>query len=210
MRKSTSFLYLVVFILILFSGCKKKKLVYVVEGIVTDQSFNQPFASVKLKVEIKKAVNSYYSNLTTVTTNSQGYYRFEIVNDLIEKIRISAEPDLYFPIEQIIPYGNLTTESNVYDLKGYAKSWARLIFKNNNPNPSDHLTYIKKDGKENCSECCPAVAQDYFGATNDTVICINNGNTYYSYNYSLVGTPTYGFLSVYTVAFDTTEVILNY
>lgn len=210
MRSTTIIFYLVFGFLLLFSGCKKKKLIYVVEGVVTNQTFNQPFASLSLKVEIKKAVNAYYSTLKTITTNSQGYYRFELENDLIEKIRISAEPDLYFSIEQIIPYGDLTTESNIYKLNGYAKSWARLIFNNLNPNASDHLSYIKKDGKVNCAECCTSATQDFYGATNDTVICINNGNTIYSYNYNLVGTPTYGFVSVYTTAFDTSEVVLNY
>jgi len=210
MRTNTIVFCLVLGFILLLSGCKKKKLVYVVEGVVTNQSFNQPFASLTLKVEIKKAVNAFYSTTTTVTTNSKGYYRFELENDLIEKIRISAEPDLYFPIEQIIPYGNLSTETNVYNLNGYAKSWARLIFNNINPNSSDHLSYIKKDGKVNCPECCTSAAQDFYGATNDTVICINNGNTLYSYNYNLVGTPTYGFVSIYTAAFDTSEVILNY
>jgi hypothetical protein len=72
------------------------------------------------------------------------------------------------------------------------------------------LQYLKQQGKINCAECCPSDEQNLFGAINDTIICINDGNTYYSYLYSVVGTSNTGIEAVYTSAFDTTTLLLYY
>jgi hypothetical protein len=192
------------------NACKKKKINYKIEGKITDTSFSLGIANLTLKVELKKAGNAYYSFLTNVTTDSQGKYSFSIENDLYEKVKITANPDNYFPLERIFAYGNLNQENNIYNINTSAKSWARLIFINNNPNSSDHLQYLKQQGKINCAECCPSDEQNLFGAINDTIICINDGNTYYSYLYSVVGTSNTGIEAVYTSAFDTTTLLLYY
>ena len=45
----------------------------------------------------------------------------------------------------------------------------------------------------------------------DTIIyCINDGNTSYTYNYNVVGTSNIGQQTAVTIAFDTTEILLNY
>tara|TARA_R110000737_G_scaffold223373_2_gene238395 strand:+ start:25822 stop:26454 length:633 start_codon:yes stop_codon:yes gene_type:complete len=195
---------------LIFSGCKKKKVTYVVEGKVTNTSSATGLSNLQLKVELKKSGNAYYTTLTTVTTDSQGKYSFSIENDLYEKVKISATPSMYFEIDRIISYGDLNQESNVYNINTSAKSWARLIFNNINPNPGDVLQYIKQQGKIGCNECCPADQQYLTGAVNDTIICINDGNSYYSYLYSVQGTSNTGIQAVYTSAFDTATLILNY
>ncbi len=203
-------------ILLSFTGllsivsCKKKKVTYTVKGNVYDNTFSQNFSSLTLKVEVKKSGNAYYSFLTNTATDASGNYSFTIENDLYEQVRISSLPNNYFPINRVISYSNLTQEDNVYNLSTTAKSWARLIFNNVNPNASDVLKYTKQAGKVDCSECCPATEQTLTGAINDTIICINDGNTYYSYFYTVLGTSNNGINSVLTVPFDTTTLILNY
>ena len=81
---------------------------------------------------------------------------------------------------------------------------------NNNPIPSDHLRFIKQQGKENCLECCPTSEQNYYGAIDTSIYCINDANTNYSIYYWLVGTSTQNLLSVNTTIFDTTDIILQY
>jgi hypothetical protein len=210
MKRSFFFIALIISVISLFGGCKKKVVTYIVSGNVYDNTFSTNFSGLTLKIEAKKSGNAYYSLLTNVLTESNGNYSFTIQNDLYEKVRISAAPTNYFPIERIIAYGNLTQDANIYNLNTTAKAWARLIFNNNNPNPNDQLQYTKQDGKVGCSECCSADKQILSGAVNDTIFCINDGNTYYSYLYSVLGTSNNGINAVYTHAFDTTTLIFNY
>jgi len=210
MKKSFFYIILIISTISLLVGCKKKIVNYIVTGNVYDNTFSTNFSGLTLKIEVKKSGNAYYSLLTNVNTESNGNYSFTIQNDLYEKVRISATPTNYFTIERIIPYGNLTQDANIYNLSTTAKAWARLIFKNDNPNPNDQLQYTKQDGKIDCSQCCSADEQILSGAVNDTIICINDGNTYYSYLYSVLGTSNNGIKAVYTPAFDTATLILNY
>lgn len=210
MKSTISIIVILFSSLLLVSACKKKKITYTVQGTVTNTSASSGLSNIELKVELKKAGNAYFTTLTTVTTDSQGKFSFSVENDLYETIKITANPSMYFSLERIIPYSDLNQESNVYNLSTSAKSWARLIFNNVNPNAGDHLQYIKQQGKVGCSECCPSDEQHIYGAANDTVICINDGNSYYSYLYSVIGTSNTDIKAVFTPAFDTATLILNY
>lgn len=195
---------------LLFFGCKKKKITYFIEGQVTNTSALGGLANLPLKIELKKAGSTFYTLLTTVNTDSQGNYNFSFENDLYEKIRITSSSSSFFPIERIIPYGDINQESNVYNLSTSAKAWARLIFTNINPSNADHLRYLKQLGKEGCTECCSSLEQNLYGPVNDTIICINDGNSIYSYSYIVLGTTNSGIKEVFTPSFDTTTLILTY
>jgi len=89
-------------------------------------------------------------------------------------------------------------------------AWIGLHFINNNPQATDHLQYIKQAGLQGCAACCPNTEQNYFGALDTTIYCINNGNEVYSVYYWVLNSSNQGLLSAVTTAFDTTEIILNY
>ena len=112
--------------------------------------------------------------------------------------------NIHFPIINIIKVKNIRNFSTT------AKSWARIILKNDNPSAADILSYIKQQGKVNCAECCPASQQMFNGDIDTVFYCINDGNTVYSFLYSIIGTGNASVKSATTIAFDTTDIQLNY
>ena len=206
------FLFLVLVISVgTFSACKKKKGVYIIEGTLTDNTFAQNMSKQNLQVNILKAGNSGYTNYSTVSTDANGKYHIEVERDLIDQIRIIGTKNNYFPIEFTIPVSSLTVgEAYLKNYATTAKSWVRLVFIHNTGDPNAILEYIKTSGKQDCAECCPKTTQTITGFANDTVYCINNGNDYYGYNYTIVGTPVLDSRVAFTPAFDTAEIVLNY
>ncbi len=192
-------------------SCKKKQGSYIVEGIITDKTFNTGMANLSLTVEVQEAGQTSYSVHSTITTDANGKYSLEVERGLIDKIRVSGTKTNYFPVEFVLPVSLLSVEqTTILNFGTTAKAWARLIFVHQAGNANAELQYTKTDGKQDCAECCPKSTQSLFGFVNDTVICVNDGNTFYSYNYSIVGTPTLNSMQCYTPAFDTGQVILNY
>jgi hypothetical protein len=192
-------------------SCKKKKGTYVVEGTIKDKTFNTGMANLTLTIEVQEAGSSVYSVHSTITTDANGKYQLEVDRGLIDKIRVSGTKTNYFPVEFVIPVSLLSIEeTTTLDYETTAKAWAKLIFIHQSGDPNAELQYTKTDGKQDCSECCPKTTQSLFGFVNDTVICVNDGNTNYSYNYIVVGTPTLNSKQCYTPAFDTGVVVLNY
>ena len=101
-------------------------------------------------------------------------------------------------------------EDNIRNYTTTALSWVRLRFINQSPSPSDVLQYSRQIGKINCSTCCPAGTNYLNGAIDTSIYCVNDGNTTYQYQYSVVGTTNNGIKSATTIAFDTTEILLQY
>lgn len=193
------------------SSCKKKELNYILEGVITDKTFNTPMANLPLTIEVQDAGSVGFSYHSSVTTDANGKYHFEIARGTIDKIRVSGQKENYFPMEFVVSVSKLNIdETSVISGSTTAKAWARLIFVHTSGNPNAELQYTKTDGKQDCAECCPKTTQSLLGFVNDTVYCINDGNTNYSYNYIVVGTPNLNSISCYTPAFDTGQVILNY
>lgn len=190
-------------------GCKKDAGAYTIEGKISDNTFNTPLAGLTLTVSIQNAGAANYINYGTITTDNNGFYRLEIERDQYDKIRFSAEKTNYFPLEFVVSASQLTVgETYIINQATTAKAWARLIFNHTSSNPNAVLTYTKNEGKQGCAECCPITPQNIVGS--DTVICINDGNTNYSYVYEVSGTTILDTKTCYTPAFDTGTVIVNY
>lgn len=195
---------------VLFS-CKKGKADFILSGQISDLTFNQNLSGATIKLYQVKIGTSNEELIGTASIGNDGKYSFKFPRDQMEKYLLKVTKNNYFEIEETIYFSDLTTkEDNVRNFGTTAKSWVKLTFKNNNPLPDDHFRYIKQEGKENCTECCSAEEQNYYGALDTAIYCINDGNTYYSYYYWVVGTANQGIKAVNTSAFDTVELNLTY
>lgn len=214
MERLSSLLSLLLTILCLsymLLGCEKGTGSFVFTGTVSDLTFNQGLegAQIKLyKVPIGTSDEIFVQN---ITLSSTGTYKFEVPRERMERYILRVQKDLYFPIEKEVYYSELSIQSdNIFDLNTKAQSWAKIHFKNLNPNPTDHFRYIKQEGLAACASCCPSTTQDFYGPLDTTFYCLNNGNTTYSLFYWEMNTPNNGQKSTFTTAFDTTLIEVIY
>lgn len=193
-------------------ACKKKKISYTIEGIVTDASYSQPLSGATVQIFGAPAGSSSPSQLIeTVTTGSDGKYSFTFDRDKIEQYAIIVSKNQYFGATTNFTAESLsTTETNTRNISTTAKSWVKLRFVNLNPDAADELKYVRQNGKNGCEECCIGGEQFLYGAVDTTIYCINDGNTTYSYYYWVLNTPINGPKSIVTQPFDTVELLLNY
>jgi hypothetical protein len=195
---------------LLLPACKKKDITYKVNGTVTDLSFNQPLAGATVQLYEVPAGSSAPSNiLATTTTGADGKYYFEFKREKVEKYMIKVSRSLYFPVSAQFSAEDLSsTDDNTFSHSLTAMSWVRLRFIN--ADAGQDLKYIRQVGKSGCEECCPSDEQYIYGAADETVYCINDGNTTYQYYYWVLNTADNGAMSVVTPPFDTVDLVLNY
>lgn len=195
---------------LLFS-CKKGKADFTLKGTVTDITFAQNLNGAIVKLYQVPVASTQQELIGTITISNDGLYSFTFPRDKMEKYLLKISKTGYFDIEKEVYFSELTVEEdNIRNYSTTAKSWVKLTFHNLNPLVSDQLKYIKQEGKENCAECCSDTEQNYYGALDTSIYCINDGNTTYSYYYWVIPSTNQGLKSAYTTAFDTTEIILNY
>ena len=207
------FMKIWIFLLIIGLGfaCKKGKGNFTLKGVVTDTTFSTPLSGAVIKLYQVPAGTSQEILIETKTLGSDGAYSFTFPRDKMERYVIKVTKNNYFSLNETVYFSELTLEEdNVANFSTTAKSWAKLRFINSNPQPGDVLTYIKQEGKANCPECCTTSEVIFYGALDTTIYCINDGNTLYSYFYSVSGTTNQGIRNATTIAFDTTEILLNY
>lgn len=196
---------------VLLYSCKKKNAEFVLTGTITETTFGGKLNGATLKLYQVPVGSASEQLLGTVVLGSDGKYTFTFPREKMEKYILRIDKSGYFALEKTIYFSDLSiTSENVRNYSTTAKSWVKLTFHNLNPLPTDHLNFIKQSGKEGCIECCPDTQYDFYGALDTSIYCINDGNTIYSYLYTVMGTTDQGIKSVTTVAFDTTEIILNY
>ncbi len=192
-------------------ACSKKTSKFTVSGKITDTSLNQNLSNATVSIYKKLQGNSFETFIETTTTNSEGDYTFTFDRDKSEKYILKISKDNYFTAEETILFSSLTIEeNNVRNYSTSAKSWVKLHFKNIDPKPTDQLRFMKQEGKISCNECCPIDYQYIYGSADTSIYCINDGNTKYSYIYSVIGTTNQAIKSVKTIPFDTTEIYLEY
>lgn len=202
---------LISFLLITFVSCKKGKADFVIKGSINDQTYSAWLSNAEVKLFATEAGSSEENLIATTTTDVSGNYSFTIPRDKMESYSIKINKSLYFEIHEIINFSSLTIEEdNIRNYSTTAKSWVKLRFINQNPQPGDELKYTKEQGKTNCTECC--AQGDYYldGPVDTTIYCINDGNTTYAYHYWILNSTIHGSKSVLTQAFDTTEILLEY
>lgn len=201
-------LFLGILLLTLGLSCKKKNLKYLIKGTIHDSSFNVPLSGAKVSISVTTTSGSVPVQKTSLITDANGSYSYELDREKIQSVIISVEKDNYFSDGTTTTLDNLSLENdNTFNYNIYAKSWARLHFVSDG---TKTVKYYKQAGKNGCAECCPTGEIQLNNITDYSVYCINNGNTPYQLFYDVQGTTNNGTLSVNTVPFDTTEILISY
>jgi hypothetical protein len=201
----------VILFIVVFAACKKGKGDFTLKGVITDTTFSTTHAGAVVKLYQVPAGTTQEILIGTQTLGSDGAYSFTFPRDKMEKYIVKVTKNNYFSLNETVYFSELSLEEdNIANFSTTAKSWAKLRFINSSPQPGDILTYIKQEGKANCPECCTTSETIFYGPLDTTIYCINDGNRIYSYFYAVSGTTNQGIKSATTIAFDTTEILLNY
>jgi hypothetical protein len=204
---------LIFFVLLglVFTACEKGTGNFVLEGKITDATFNTGLSGATLKL-YKTPIGTTSSILVeTLTLPTEGTYSLTFPREKMEKYTLVVNKNNYFEIEQDVYYSELSIEeNNIRNYSTKAKAWVKLRFKNNSPMSGDHLRYIKQAGLQGCETCCPNTEQIYYGALDLTFTCVNRGNQPYSFYYWVVNTANQGLKEVVTTPFDTVNLSLIY
>ncbi len=194
-----------------FSGCKKGAGTFTIKGIITDETFNTGLSGATIELYKVPVASNNEILVDSKILGADGSYEFTFPREQIEKYVIRVNKNLYFPIESLVYYSSLNVESDNFRNYGTAaKSWVEIRLLNNSPNIGDHLIYTKQQGLNGCLECCPITEQNFYGATDTSIYCINKGNTLYSILYQVIGTNNTGIKEAITIPFDTTQIYLAY
>jgi len=199
------------FLLINTSSCKRGIASFTLSGTITDATFSKGHEGATLKLYKKMITTGDEILMETKVLGVDGKYEFTFEREKVEKYFIRISKPLYFDIDEEIQFSSLTPSSN--NIRNYstkAKSWVELRFVNNSMLRTDHLRFIKFEGKENCLECCPADQMDLYGSSYYSRICINDALSLYSVYYQVIGTTSQDVVGVVTQPFDTTLLLVNY
>ena len=207
----TSFKYVLFASMLLLISCKKGAGTYVIKGEITDLTFDQGHSDAIVRLYKVPIGTQEMIPVDSATLESNGSYTFSFIREQIEKYVIYVEKEGYFDIVDDLYLSSLTLESdNIRNYGTKAKAWIGIQIQNNSPEDSDHFRYIKQEGLEDCSECCPNSEQNFYGALDTTIYCINNGNEVYSLLYWIIGTSNTDLVSKITSPFDTSYVSIGY
>lgn len=191
--------------LFLLLGCRPEELSFVIEGTVNDATNNVPLPGAEISIYTFPLGGTIGNKVTTIVSDAQGRFGYDLEREKYEKIEIRIEKDLYFNKIDEIPFSNLTTDGiNNYTYNLNAKAWTRFVIVNQQPLASDELKILKDSGKEDCDECCSNGFYYYYGAADTVVYCPNDGNRYMKFFYWINGNQSNGVDSVYNTPFDTT------
>ena len=203
-----SVLLLGALLMVLSFSCKKKNLKYIIKGTVTDSSFNTPLSGAKVTIYVTTISNNTPVQKVALTTDASGNYSYELDRDKLQSVVISVEKDNYFSEGTTTTLDNLSLDNdNTFNYSVYAKSWVRLHFISDG---TKTIKYYKQVGKNGCAECCPTGEIQLDNVIDQSVYCINNGNSSYEIYYDVQGTSNNGTLSVITAPFDTTDLTISY
>lgn len=190
------------------SACKKNKLEYKIEGVISDKSLNSPLNGAMVTLYVTEIGAASQIQIASMTTGSDGKYAFSFKREKYEAITIKVTKNLYFDQEISASLDDLNIKnSNVFNFDVYAKSWARVHIVGNGIND---CRIIRQEGYSGCAECCPTGYQYFNTPTDTSIYCINKGNTLYQVYYNVLQTPTQGPVGITTVPFDTTELLISY
>lgn len=199
------------FIFGLIISCEKGTGNFTIKGTITDATNQSGLQGAEIKIYKVPIASTQEILISTAVIGSDGSYTFTFPREKMERYVLHVDKVNYFELTEDIYYSSLSLKNdNVRNYSTKAKAWIALHFINSNPQATDHLQYIKQDGLQGCTACCPNSEQNYFGALDTTIYCINNGNEIYSVYYWVLNSSNQGLLSAVTTAFDTTEIILNY
>lgn len=209
--KSLRILFFLFLVGIGINSCKTGTGNFTLSGTITDESFSAPMQGATVEL-YKIPVGTMSQQLVgTTTLGADGKYSFTFPREKMEKYVLKVNKTLYFSIDTTIFYSELTVgKTTTRNYSTSAMSWAKIRLKNDNPQTGDALRYLKQQGMQGCSSCCPSAETNFYGPIDTTFYCINKGNSTYSFYYWVLGTSNNGQKSAITTAFDTTLIQLNY
>lgn len=204
------FIFLITLSLILLS-CKKGAGTFTLKGQINDLTFNSPLTNTWIKLYKVPIGTSNLIIQDSLLLTQDGQYQFSFPREQVEKYVIKISKPGYFEINEDIYFSSLTLENdNLRNFETNAKAWVGIRLLNENPEPNDKLTYIKQEGLQDCSACCPSDEQVFYGELDTTIYCINNGNENYSILYNVHGTTIVDIISQSTPPFDTAYINITY
>lgn len=181
MKKLSKVGFLALFIgLFITYSCKKKELVFVIEGQIFDKSFNQNLSqgTVKLYRVPVATTNEIFVDEQTVT---DGKYSFTFPRDKSERYVIKFSKDGYFDETHEVYFSQLQVGTN-YILNFNAEAIATMnwIFLDGSPQNSNYFVTLQKlNGRPIGVGTCPNQSYDvYGGSPPDTMRCAVGGNQY--------------------------------
>ncbi len=189
-------------------NCKKKDLNYTISGNVHDLAFNNNLSGAKVQIQLTNSANSSANKTVVLTTGADGNYTYTFARDKFTSIVITVSKDLYFTQQSFLTLDELELNgTTTMDYNMNALSWIRMNF---NGDGSQDITYYQQEGLTGCAECCAGGQHQLYQVVDESIICINNGNTLYEIYYFLTGTTTGGPVGAITVPFDTTDINITY
>lgn len=202
--------FIVIFSLLVLAlqACKKGNSEFVIEGIVTDQTFSQPLENAQ--IVLSKITNGEKVYFSSTHTDAQGKYSIKVKRDRFETLEISVNKTNYFEVSQSVVFDNLSVKNkNEFNLDVTGKSWAKVHLVHSGDNTAK-LDVVKSIGKSYCEECCPEGYHQFVGNIDTTYYCINDANTLYEITYFKQFSSFNGKKSVVTPFMDTIELYLSY
>ena len=104
--KSINAFFLSISILLLF-GCNKGAGTFILEGVVTDASFNQPLAGAEVELYGINGGNNQYALVASAVTGADGKYSFTFDRTRTEKYTLYVKKPLYFEQELEVYFSQL-------------------------------------------------------------------------------------------------------
>lgn len=205
------YLFLTISLLLLVFSCKKGAGTFVLKGQIEDLTFNEALSDTWIKLYKVPIGTTSLVIQDSMLLDESGQYQFSFPREQIEKYVIKINKDGYFAIQEDIYFSSLTLENdNIRNFQTQAKAWVGITLLNENPEPTDILTYTKQEGLQDCAECCPSDEQIFYGDLDTTIYCINNGNEAYSILYNIFSSNTVDIISQTTPPFDTAYINITY
>jgi hypothetical protein len=198
---------------------KPKEVKYKIYGTISNSINNNPIndAEVRLSAQIlnEGTFNNSFQFLETQSTNSEGYYEFNIDKELFNSMKVQFDKELYgSQEEEINPESIDPIEGFEVSMELEPLAFVNLKVKNINPfNDEDQLVFRYTTSYFPQCACCNNQYQYFTGTGVDTVVsCTIIGETQLDYYYSIFrgGASTAASGSQFIESFGTVDIEINY
>jgi len=195
----------------LFSSCNKKgDLVFIIEGEVFDQSFNQKLQSGVVKLYRVPAATTQEIFIAEQNIVN-GAYSFTFDRDMSEKYILRFSKENYFEEDFQVFFSQLEV-GKAYPLNFSVEARAMMhwIFIDQPPtNPNASVSLQKLNGRTKGAGTCANQQYEFYGGLNpDTLSCAVGGNQYI--RFYVVKLPNFTLDSVYCPAFENSFYTVNF
>lgn len=212
--------FCIVLIFLIWSSCKDpEQVIYKIYGTVTDSTTGNSVSEVSVDLSAKILENGTFNNsfqhLASTTTNSSGYFEFNVEREAFNQLKLELEKDQYlfrsmeFSPDDIDPDNGISLSNSMDPL-----AFAELHLTNISPlDEGDQISFRYTTAYFPQCECCDSSERSYTGTSVDTtIVCPLVGNTQLDYLYTVSkGGGNQTFTGTFYVNSFTTEVLeINY